>query len=35
MMWNRVLDAGGTVLGEDVKVSISIEADRQEEKPAK
>lgn len=32
--WNRVLDAGGSVLGEDVKVSISIEANRQGEKPA-
>jgi len=27
--WNRVLDAGGTVLGEDVKVTIEIEASRQ------
>jgi polyisoprenoid-binding protein YceI len=27
--WNRVLDAGGTVLGEDVKVTIQIEASRQ------
>lgn len=29
VVWNRVLDAGGTVLGEDVKISIAIEADRQ------
>lgn len=27
--WNRVLDAGGTVLGEDVKITIDIEASRQ------
>jgi polyisoprenoid-binding protein YceI len=27
--WNRVLDAGGTVLGEDVRVTIEIEASRQ------
>lgn len=33
--WNRALDAGGAVLGDDVKVSISIEADRQAEQPAK
>jgi polyisoprenoid-binding protein YceI len=34
--WNRVLDAGGTVLGEDVKVTISVEANRQQDKkPAK
>ena len=34
--WNRVLDAGGTVLGEDVKVTVSVEANRlQEKKPAK
>lgn len=33
--WNRVLDTGGAVLGEDVKVNISIEADRQTEAPAK
>ena len=36
VLWNRVLDAGGTILGDDVKVNISIEADRQEaEKAAK
>jgi len=33
--WNRALDAGGAVLGDDVKVTISIEADRQAEQPAK
>ncbi len=27
IVWNRVLDAGGTVLGDDVKVTVSIEAD--------
>lgn len=32
--WNRVLDAGGAVLGDDVKVNISIEANRQQEKAA-
>jgi polyisoprenoid-binding protein YceI len=34
IVWNRVLDAGGSVLGEDVKINISIEANRQAEKPA-
>jgi polyisoprenoid-binding protein YceI len=29
VLWNRVLDAGGTVLGEDVKINIAVEADRQ------
>lgn len=33
IVWNRVLDAG-SVLGDDVKVSISIEGNRQMEKPA-
>jgi polyisoprenoid-binding protein YceI len=27
--WNRVLDAGGTVLGEDVKIDVEIEGNRQ------
>jgi len=35
IVWNRVLDAGGSVLGDDVKVTISIEGNRQMEKPAK
>ena len=35
VIWNRVLDAGGTVLGEDVKVNIAIEADRQQPAAAK
>lgn len=34
IVWNRVLDAG-PVLGDDVKVTISIEADRQDAQPAK
>ena len=34
IVWNRVLDAGGSVLGEDVKITIAIEANRQAEKPA-
>jgi polyisoprenoid-binding protein YceI len=34
IVWNRVLDAGGSVLGDDVKINISIEANRQAEKPA-
>ena len=32
--WNRALDTGGAILGDEVKVNISIEADRQAE-PAK
>jgi polyisoprenoid-binding protein YceI len=35
IIWNRALDAGGAVLGDDVKINISIEADRQAEQPAK
>lgn len=31
--WNRVMDSGA-VLGDEVKVTISIEANRQQEKPA-
>jgi polyisoprenoid-binding protein YceI len=33
--WNRALDTGGAILGDDVKVTISVEADRQAEQPAK
>jgi polyisoprenoid-binding protein YceI len=33
--WNRTLDAGGAILGEDVKVTVAIEADRQAEPAAK
>jgi polyisoprenoid-binding protein YceI len=32
--WNRALDEGGFVLGEDVKVSINLEVDRKVEQPA-
>lgn len=32
--WNRALDTGGAVLGDDVKVIISIESDRQADAPA-
>jgi polyisoprenoid-binding protein YceI len=34
IIWNRVMDAG-PVLGEDVKVTISVEADRQQPAAAK
>ena len=33
--WNRALDTGGAILGDDVKITISVEADRQAEQPAK
>ena len=33
--WNRALDTGGAILGDEVKINISIEADRQAEQPAK
>jgi polyisoprenoid-binding protein YceI len=33
--WNRMLDTGGAILSDDVKIVISIEADRQAEAPAK
>jgi polyisoprenoid-binding protein YceI len=32
VLWNRALDQGGTVLGDEVKIVLTIEADR--EKPA-
>lgn len=32
VLWNRALDQGGTVLGDEVKIVLTIEADRQ--KPA-
>jgi polyisoprenoid-binding protein YceI len=35
IVWNRVFDAGTTLLGDDVKVSIAIEADQQVESSAK
>lgn len=31
--WNRTLDAGGYLLGDDVKITISIEAGRKKEAP--
>lgn len=31
--WNRALDTGGAILGDDVKVTISVEADRQADAP--
>jgi polyisoprenoid-binding protein YceI len=31
--WNRALDTGGAILGDDVKVNISVEADRQADAP--
>lgn len=34
IVWNRVFDSGGSLLGDDVKVGLSIEADRQEPAPA-
>lgn len=34
IVWNRVLDAG-PVLGEDVKINITVEADKVQEKAAK
>jgi len=34
IIWNRVLDAGSTVLGDDVKISISVEADHPLAPPA-
>ncbi len=31
--WNRVLDKGGAVLGDEVRITISIEANREPEAP--
>jgi polyisoprenoid-binding protein YceI len=33
--WNRTLDTGGAILGDQVTVVISVEADRQPDQPAK
>lgn len=33
MTWNQALDAGGVVLGEDVQVSVNIEATRKPDAP--
>jgi polyisoprenoid-binding protein YceI len=36
IVWNRVLDAGGSILGDDVKINVAVEANRQgAAKPAK
>jgi polyisoprenoid-binding protein YceI len=35
IVWNRVFDAGSTLLGDEVRVNVSVEADRQAESPAK
>ena len=32
--WNRVVEGGGSVLGDDVDINLSIEAIRQAPKPA-
>lgn len=32
--WNKVLDAGGTILGDDVAISINLEVVKKKEKPA-
>ena len=29
-MWNRPLDVGGTILGDDVLVSINVEANKKQ-----
>ena len=29
-MWNRVLDTGGTMLGDDVLISINVEASKKQ-----
>ncbi len=34
IVWDRTLDAGGTMLGDSVKITLSIEADKQLEKKA-
>ncbi len=34
IVWNRVLDAGGAVLGDDVEITINVEAHRQEPEKA-
>ena len=35
IVWNRVLDAGGGMLGDDVKINVSIEANREPAAAAK
>jgi polyisoprenoid-binding protein YceI len=34
IVWNQVLDNGAVMLGDDVKITISVEADLQKEAPA-
>jgi polyisoprenoid-binding protein YceI len=34
IVWNQTLDNGGVMLGDDVKITISVEADLQKEAPA-
>jgi polyisoprenoid-binding protein YceI len=34
IVWDRTLDAGGTMLGDTVKITLSIEADKEVEKKA-
>lgn len=34
ILWNQVLDNGAVMLGDDVKITISVEADLQKEVPA-
>ena len=34
MIWNRALDNGGYMLGDDVEVNIAVEAVHQKEAPA-
>ena len=33
IVWNKVLDAGGTMLGDDVQVSLNIEANKKKDAP--
>ena len=33
IVWNRALDTGGFILGDEVKVEINLEVSKQEEKP--
>ncbi len=34
IVWNKILDAGGTMLGEEVSIAINLEAVKQKAKPA-
>ena len=33
IVWNQTLDAGGTVLGDEVQVSLNIEANKKKDAP--